>query len=83
MGATREKARSEHHVRSIREKWLENGGVFGRVVLQVGVLNDDEVARGVLEARAQGGTLSLIHLMENDPHSWVGDSGQDLTRAIP
>ena len=38
-------------------------GILGRVVFQVGVLHDDDVAGGVLKARSQRGALALVLLV--------------------
>ena len=41
-------------------------GILRRVVFQVGVLDDDDLAGGVLEPGAQRGALALVHLVEDD-----------------
>ena len=43
--------------------------VFHRVVLEVRVLHDHHVARGVAEADRDRGSLALVYRLEEDPHA--------------
>src|SRR5690242_21188664 len=45
---------------------LQQCGIIGRIVLQVGILDDDVLAHGVPNAGANGGTLAAIPIVEND-----------------
>ena len=59
-------AGTEHNVGTILQNRLKKNGVFGRVILQVGVLNDYYVARSCLETRAQSCSLTAIAFLEHD-----------------
>ena len=61
--AAAKKARAEHHVRLTRQNWRKQTVIFRRVVFQICILNDDDVCGRVGDARAQGRTFALIHLV--------------------
>ena len=49
------------------EKGLEQLVVVLGIVLQIGILDNDEITAGVFQARADCGPLALISLMVQDP----------------
>ena len=53
----------DQDVGSIVEQRLEKHTVFTRVVLEVGILNDDEVGGGVRETGTKSSTFSLVHIV--------------------
>ena len=61
MAARRsEEARAVDDVGTALEDRLQQQGVLARVVLEVGVLDDDDVARGFADAARDGGALALV-----------------------
>ena len=57
---------TEHNIGTILQNRCKKDGVFARVILQVGVLNDDHVARSCLETRAQSCSLAKIAFLQHD-----------------
>src|ERR1041385_4013771 len=57
---------------------LATFGVIGRVVFQIGVLDEDDVAGGVFEAVAQGGAFAFVQGLVNDPEIGLGEEGGEL-----
>src|ERR1700723_3731670 len=66
MRSAAQKARAENHVRFSLNQWLDHQRVFRRIVFPVGGLNDDEVARGFLNAAAQGGSFAHILRLKSE-----------------
>ena len=62
-----DEARAEDHVGPAVEDRLQERGVVGRVVFQVGILNQHHGAGRLGEARAKRGALALVHSPENRP----------------
>src|SRR5207245_10609049 len=60
--------RSVNHVGPVLDNGLNQALVFGRVVFQIGVLNDDHVSGDVAEAFAQGRPFALIALLKKNPN---------------
>ena len=58
--------RAEDDVGLVLDDRLDELGILLRVVLEVGILDDDDVAGGVSEAGAQGGPLALVAVVEDD-----------------
>ena len=61
-----EEARAEHDVGVARLERLEQHAVLARVVLEVGVLDDDVLAGGGGEAAAQRRPLAAVALVADD-----------------
>lgn len=57
---------AEHNVGTILQNRRKKDGVFVRVIFQVGVLNDYDVARSCLETRAQSCSLAKIALLQHE-----------------
>ncbi len=73
------------HRRAPFQQRLQQLDVVARVIFEVGVLNDNDVARGVFKAGAQGGALAAILLVKDNlqiglriGHPFT----QNVTRAI-
>ena len=61
-----------------------SSGIFARVVLEVGVLDDDDIAGGLAKAAGHGGALALILRLQQHAHAVVPvEVGQDRPRPIP
>src|SRR5260370_5509895 len=54
---------AEDHVRPIFQDRLDQPRVFPRVVLQIGVLDDNDVPGDMAKPLAKGGTFALIALL--------------------
>lgn len=63
---------AKHNIGTIFQNRFKKDRIFVRVVLQVGVLNDYDVARSCLETRAQRCALAKIALLQ---HKFVDPSG--------
>ena len=57
---------TEHNIGMILENRCKKYGVFTRVILQVGVLNDDQVAGSCLETCTQSCSLPEIAFLQHD-----------------
>ena len=57
---------TKHNIGTILQNRCQKDGVFARVILQVRVLNDDQVARSCLETRTQRCSLAKIALLQHD-----------------
>ena len=57
---------TEHNVGTILQNRCKKDGVFVRVILQVGILNDYDVAGSCLETRAQRCSLPKIAFLQHD-----------------
>src|SRR5436189_4900905 len=66
MRSATHKPRAEHDVGAVLQNWSKKKGIFTWVILQVGVLNDDHVARSCLEPRAQSCSLAKIALLQHE-----------------
>ena len=51
---------AENHVGRPGEDWLQQLGIFGGVVFQIGVLDDDDIARRHVETGPDGGAFSPV-----------------------
>src|SRR5262249_15607191 len=58
MRSAAQKAGTVNDIGFALEQGLQKGGIFGGIVFQVGILNDDEVTRSFSDAAAQGSTFS-------------------------
>ena len=74
------KARPEHHVGKPVANRLQQPIVILRVVLQVGVLDEDNVAARESEAGAERGTLALVVIVEQ--HADVADIESPFARRL-
>src|SRR5206468_6696818 len=61
-----DEARAVDHVGLVVEDWLNQSRILGGVVLEVGVLHQHDVASRLLEALAQGCSLALVVLLEDN-----------------
>ncbi len=84
MRCAAEKARAKNHVGLALDQRREHQGILGGIVFQIGVLNDDEVARGFLNAAAEG--CSLAHVMRLKHHAdgriFGLQGSQNLSRTV-
>ena len=71
-------SRSVHDVRTPVENRLEQTRVVARVIFQIGVLNQHDIAGRALEALAQSGTLALVDRLEMHDDVLVRPSVLDL-----
>jgi len=71
MRLVAQKSASEHNVGFTFNNRVQQHGVLGRVVFQVGVLNDHKVALHGSEAGANSRSLALILLVINKRHSII------------
>ena len=58
--------RAIDHVRAVIEDRSQQVWIIRRIVFEVGILNENDVARGVFESRAEGRTLAAVDGMRND-----------------
>src|SRR5262249_20478382 len=63
---TAQKARAEDDVGATVDQRFEQLVVVARIVFEVGVLHQNDVARQFSEAAAQCGAFALIHLLEKN-----------------
>ena len=73
MRLVAEEPAAEHHVRPAFDDRLQQSRDLGRVVFEIGVLNDDGVARRLEEAGADGRSLSLVHVVKVDRQAVAAD----------
>src|SRR5204863_2920267 len=64
-----QEARSIHHVGLVRDQRAEDLGIFGWIVLQVGILNDSEFAGGLPQAGANGCAFAGVLLVMDDANA--------------
>ncbi len=66
------------------EQRLQQQGVFLRVVLEIGVLNEAEVALGMLDGGADSGAFALVYLVAEQADAGVagGDFAEDVPGAV-
>src|SRR5436190_19064852 len=62
---------TEHHVSTILQDWSYKDRIFFRVILQVRILNDDQVASSCLKTRTQRCSLPEIAFLQ---HQFVDPS---------
>ena len=72
MRSSTHKSRPEYHIRLICDDWLNNIWVLDRIILKIGVLDDDEGGGGVLEAGAEGGAFALVDFVVVGVDAGVG-----------
>ena len=78
MGATAEEARSEHDVGDASLERFEEHVVLPWVVLEVGILDDDVLARDTGEGAAQRCSLAAIVLVGHDVKAWIAELGDEI-----
>ena len=66
MRRAAQKARAKNYVRFSLNQRLDHQRILGRIVFQIGVLNNDEVARGLLNAAAERRSLAHVIRLKND-----------------
>jgi hypothetical protein len=74
--------RAVHHVGHAVEERLEQGAVLGGVVLEVGVLDDHVLGRGLGEPPAQRRALALVVGLEEHPDAGVVEPGEHVAGAV-
>ena len=66
MGTGGKKARAVDHIGAPFDQRLQQHRVLGRIVFEIGILNDDEVARSLFYAAVQGSTFAhVLGLQQN------------------
>lgn len=77
-------AGTEDDIGFVLQKRFEDLRVFSGIVFEVGVLNDDEVAGGFLNAAAQGSSFAHVMGLEKDAYLRVvvSEGGKNVARAI-
>ena len=69
MGAPPHKTRTINHVGLARQNRIKQERIFLRVIFQVRILHDNDVARGGAKSSAERGTFALVgFVIENDIH---------------
>ena len=76
MGATADEPRPVDDVGPAVDQRLQDGGVLGGVVLEVGVLDDDELGASLGESSAQRGALALVIGLDKKAQSLVVEAIQ-------
>jgi len=81
----RQVAGAENGVGVTGEERFEEDGIFLRVVLEVGILNEAEIALGVADGGPDGGAFALVDFVteEADPGFMGGEALEDVPGAIP
>ncbi len=83
MGLAADEARAVDHVGLAVEDRRQQARILAGIVLEVGVLNHDEVAAGLLEAAPQRRALALVHgLAEDADARVVAERGQYPGRTV-
>ena len=79
-----EEARAIDHVSFALKKRLQEERIFCRVVLEVCVLNDDEIASSFRNPPAEGRALSLVLRLKEHSYLWVRSQevGEDFARTV-
>src|ERR1039458_3340308 len=85
MRRAAQKTRAKSSVRLALDQGLEHQRILGRIVFQVGVLNNDVVAGGFLDATAQRRSFAHVIRLQNDADlRMLGlQFREDFARAIP
>ena len=66
MWRAAEKARAKHHIGLALNQGFDHPRILRRIVLQIGVLNNDVFAGGFLNAAAERGSLAHILRLQNE-----------------
>ena len=84
VGRGAEEAGSVDDVGFAFEQRMEECGIVGGIVFEVGVLDDDEVSGGLLDAAAEGGALAHVLGLEQDADLGMGglQFGEDFAGAV-
>ena len=83
MGAPAHETRTVHHIGFAVRNRVEQKMILLRIVFEIGVLNNDNVASGGAEAGAQRGPLSLIfRMVKNDIRQAAKTCLQNLSGSI-
>src|SRR5207253_5200070 len=79
-----EKATAEDSIRAAIENRPQQFGQLGRIVLEVGILNDNDVAGCLLNSSAHGCALALIVRLQNQAvdDAMVREFLQHVARAV-
>ena len=78
-----EEARAVDDVGTPFENGLQQHRVLARVVLEVGVLDDDDVAGGFADAASHRGALALVLALQQDADAVAPvELGEDVPRPI-
>lgn len=72
-----QETRPIYHLRVTVPDGLEQRGIIERVIFQVGILDEDDIAAGMLQAGAHGGTLAAVDWMRIDDGRWIVEGIQD------
>src|SRR5207244_12341524 len=62
-----QKTRAVYDVGFAFDQWLEQHGILGRIVFQVGILHEDEIPDRVLKSNLQRSALSAIPRLKKYP----------------
>ena len=76
------KARTIHNARAPVADGLEQRVIILRVVFEIGILDDDHIAAGMLQAGADGGAFSAVGGMRIDYNERIVNGAQDGLGAI-
>ena len=79
--AAAEEARPENNVGFAGENGRQEQKVLGRIVFEVGILDDHDVRSGVGNAGTQGGTFALIDFVMEQPDAGIG--GRERLQRVP
>src|SRR5579883_212832 len=80
---TARKARTENYIRLIFQYWSDELRIFLGIVLQIGVLDQNNISSSICESRPQCRPLPLVVAMSNNPHTrYIGDMGKHCCSAI-
>jgi hypothetical protein len=60
-------ARTEYGIGVPAQQRAQQGGVFGGIIFQIGVLDQAEVAARFLDGGADGGALAFVDLLAEEP----------------
>jgi hypothetical protein len=83
MGLPAHEPRAEDDVGAVLQDRLDDPTVFHRVVFEVGVLDDHDVARRLPEAGPQGGSLAHVPRLQDQAGSeFRADVGQQVAGAV-
>src|SRR5258706_2228707 len=84
MRRAAQEARAKNYVCLALDQRLEHERILRRIVLQIGILNNDEVSRGFLNAATKRCSLAHVMRLKNDADLRILSLqlGQYLARAI-
>src|SRR5437879_4486856 len=81
--AVADKTGSVDHVGLVVEDRLDEARILRGIVLQIGILDEHDIAPGLPEARAQGGALALIERLVDDADILVPlELAENVARAV-